>query len=153
MVCSMYLPLYLYTWRYKNNGDGLSDSQYMFGRPQSRYTSSHYTKYILYHSQYAVSCTLAELSWILTNSCHMFIDRRNLGGLSGPGKPSDPFTLILRSPGWDRSICWIHFEYHPRYKGVLMMGRLPAIAAVSPHHDHVQLETYTEGVIEPHLWP
>ena len=30
------VSLYIYIWRYRDNGDGLSDRQYIFGRPRGR---------------------------------------------------------------------------------------------------------------------
>jgi len=36
MACIIYVSLYIYIQRYRDNGDGLSDRQYIFGIPQGR---------------------------------------------------------------------------------------------------------------------
>jgi len=48
--------------RYMDNGDGLSDEEYICGRPRGRSTSFHYMKYKLFLSQLFVLCTHDELS-------------------------------------------------------------------------------------------
>jgi len=47
---------------YWDCGDGLRDRECIFGRPQGRLTSSHYTKYALLLSQLFIPCTLVERS-------------------------------------------------------------------------------------------
>ena len=58
------VSLYIYIWRYRDNWDGLSNREYIFGRARGRLTSSHYMKYTLYFYQSLVSSTLAESPYI-----------------------------------------------------------------------------------------
>jgi len=58
------VSLYIYQQRYRDNGDGLIDREYILRTLQSRLTSLQYMKNTIYHSQLLVWLTLAELSQI-----------------------------------------------------------------------------------------
>jgi len=127
---SLYIHTYIHTYirRYRNNGNGLSDREYIFGRPRRRKT-------------------LSFPAFDLTSSFHDFVDPRNC---------VDPrsrvvsylLTLILHSSSQNRSVSRIPFGCHARCGGMLMMGCLPSSSTVSPHCDRVNSEMHSEAVIE-----
>jgi len=110
-----YIPTYIR--RYRNNGNGLSDREYIFGRLRSRKT-------------------LSFPSFDLTRSSHDFVDARNR--LDSLGRVvSHPLALILRSSSRNRCVSRIPFGCHVSCGGMLLMGYLPSSSTVPPHWDHV----------------
>ena len=101
MACIIEVSLYIYIQWYRDNRYGLSNRQYIFGRPRGRLTSSHYAKYTLYLSQLLDFALLPstrrsmQFVWILMCSTQAFIDPSNLFGSFWPAIYSCGRTLIL----------------------------------------------------------
>ena len=82
-------------WRYRGNGGGLSDGEYVFGRPRSRLTSSHFHP-ILSQNENTNSVFPNFRSHSL---CPRFGGLMQLGGSSMPGSIiSSPLIPMLLEP-------------------------------------------------------
>ena len=95
-------------------------------------------KYTLYLSQLLVLCTLPSIH--RSTQFVWFI----IAGY--PCRSSHPLPMLLElEPLFPtNSPC----GYHARCGRVLMVGYLPSSSTVSPHHDRVNFETHSTGVME-----
>jgi len=100
-------------WRYRGNGGGRSDGEYIFGRPRSRQESSYHTKKI--H-------TLSFPTFGLTRSIRDMVDLRNSVGSTTPGSSvsnGPGFELEKRfgsvpEPSKNRTRCFLAVQTQPR---------------------------------------
>lgn len=169
-ACIISISVQVYIWRYKNIGDGLSETEYIVGRLWLTQASSHYMKYTLILPQLLVSLTLAEHSQIHAlcvvphallssvhrftqcvgfhiHSCQALIDSPNQCGSSWPGIPSYPLPFFLHTSSQNGSFPRILFRCCATCGRVLLIGCESSNYTFSPYSDYVSIETNCKVLI------
>jgi len=89
-----------------------------------------------------------QFVWILTNTGRGFIYPHNICCSSWQGILSYPRTLVLLSSSKDYSFSRVPFVCYASFGELMMIGCLPSSSAVSPYHDPLNLEMYSEVMFE-----